>query len=170
MRAVVRFTRQAFEDIVLDLCRAHPFAVERVGFMYARYSLMGPDVALVFPVAYRAVLDEHYIEDDRVGACIGTEAIRSAHQHALSTGLGCLHVHMHGGSTRPWVSGVDLDTLRGLAPSLRRMARGAPHGGVVLSRTSASALLWLPSRDDAVEADVSIVGYPMLVERSCRRG
>lgn len=169
MRPVVRLTRQAFDGIALDLSRPHPFALERVGFVFSKLSFAGPEVAVVFPVAYVPVSDEHYIEDDSVGVRIGTEAIRFAHQHALTTRLGCLHVHMHPGAARPWFSRVDLETLAGLSPSLRRMAPGAAHGGLVLAHDRASGLLWLPSASEPVEADVTVVGYPMLLERSLHR-
>lgn len=170
MRAVIRIPKGFLDSLVEDLVRPHPLATERVGFIFTKTALAGPGQAIVLPTSYAPVEDEHYLDDPTVAVRIGSDAIRLAHQRSRDTGHGCLHVHMHPGVSRPWFSRVDLATLHGLSPSLRRMAPKATHGGVVLAGSRASALVWTPGEAGPSEADVSIVGFPMRLERSCHRG
>ena len=169
MRVVIRIPRSLLASVIEDLSRPHPLAAERVGFIFTRTSRAGPDQVIVLPVAYTPVNDKHYIDDPAVAVRINSDAIRMAHQRSRDSGHGCLHVHMHHGSSRPWFSLVDLETLQGLSPSLRRMAPAAIHGGLVLAGARASGLVWAPGEAGPAEADVSIIGFPMRVERSIHR-
>lgn len=166
MNATIRVTRDFLDPVLEDLSRPHPFADERVGFIFTKFAAAGLDASLVLTVSYVPLRDEHYVADDTVGARIGTEAIRMAHQRCLSSRLGCLHIHMHPARWPPWFSKVDLEMLHGLAPSLQRMAPAAAHGGLVIAGRRAAGLLWLPGAAGPLEAHVSIVGFPLTLERS----
>lgn len=169
MSVVIRIPEGLLDFIVEDLSRAHPVAAERVGFLFTKSSRCYPEQVVVLPTAYVPVDDAHYIDDTAVAVRINSHAIRIAHQRCRDSGRGCLHVHMHPGSSRPWFSQVDLDTLKGLSPSLRRMAPAATHGGLVIAASRASALVWAPGDAGPVEADVSIIAFPMTIERSRHR-
>ncbi len=165
MRPCLRIRRDLFEQITADLGRPHPFAYERVGFLYGRYS-SAADLPLVLATEYVPLADERYIRDRSVGAKINSDAIFEAHDRTKRTGMCCLHAHAHGtGPGATWFSGVDLNTLRRMGPSLRRMAPSAAHGGIVATGTTASALLWVPGQGDGEPATVAIVGFPTLIHR-----
>jgi hypothetical protein len=169
MRVVIRIPQSFLDSVIEDLSRPHPLAAERVGFIFTKSSRAGPGQVIVLPTTYTPVDDKHYIDDPTVAVRINSDAIRMAHQRSRDSSHGCLHVHMHPGSSRPWFSRVDLETLQGLSPSLRRMASAAVHGGLVLAGTRASGLVWAPGEARPAEADVSIIGFPMTLERSCHR-
>jgi hypothetical protein len=162
--AVVRLRRDLFDRMVADLGREHPVAYERVGFVFGKLA-RADSLGIVLPFEYVPVPDEQYIEDDAVGAMINENAIFYAHQRARSTGLCCLHVHMHAGTGRTWFSHTDLETLHRLGPSLLRMAGQSAHGGLVLTHTNAAALLWLSDQPEPLRGHVSIVGFPTTLHR-----
>jgi hypothetical protein len=45
----------------------------------------------------------------------------------------------------------------------------AAHGGLVLAGGRSSGLVWAPGQGYPIESDVTIVGYPLRLERSLRR-
>jgi hypothetical protein len=165
MTAVVRLRRDLFERMVADLNREHPFAYERVGFAFGKLAQAG-SLSIVLPFDYAPVPDEQYIEDHTVGAMINEDAMFGAHQRARSTGLCCMHVHMHVGKGRTWFSHTDLETLFRVGPSLLRMAGQSAHGGLVLTHTNAAALIWLPNQpEEPLQGNVSVVGFPTTFDR-----
>lgn len=141
-----------------DLARPHPFAGERVGFLFGSVLPAADDTQLVFPLDYEPLADSQYLRDYSVGARISGEAIRRAMQRVLNTGEACLHVHMHEHEGVPAFSRVDLDGLVGIARSLAATAPGAVHGGVVLSHDAAAVLAWDAGSASLVPAPVRIVG------------
>jgi hypothetical protein len=146
--------------MVADLARPHPFAFERVGFLYGRYATAA-DLHLVLATHYVAVPDDQYVRDFSVGARISGDAIFDACDRTKRTGMCCFHAHAHGiapGVT--WFSGTDLNTLRELGPTLRRMAPLAAHGGVVLTGDTASVLAWAPGDEAGRGGRVAIIGFP----------
>ena len=164
MNPIIRLRRDLFDLMLKDFERPHNFAYERVGFLYGRLVLAG-SLLVVLPTEYRPVPDEQYRKDDSVGAMIDEDALFEAHNRTSLTGLCCLHVHSHGGRGRTWFSRTDLKTLRAIGPSLQRLARQSAHGGLVLTNTSGASLLWLPNQATPTRGDVSIVGFPMSINR-----
>jgi hypothetical protein len=145
-----------------DLLRPHPFAYERVGFVSGALGYGESDSLILLPRDYRAVADEHYIKDEYVGARINSEAIRAELQHILHTGLGSLHVHMHGLKGRPRLSPTDLAELPLLVKSMRSLKSDVPHGLLILSEDDCWVWIWLPGEANFVEPEsVSIVGSPL---------
>jgi hypothetical protein len=165
MIVTIRCPRAFHAALVADLERRHEFAYERVGWVFAKSSSVAPDGTLLFPVEYVPVKDSDYVKDDAVGACFNTASIREALQHARNTGLSCLQTHLHDHRGHTSFSRVDVKTIDNLAPSFRAMAPKVPHGGLVLSRDSATARLWLPGSPASTTARVVLVGFPMLFAR-----
>ncbi len=161
MSVVVRIRREFHAALVSDLQRQHPIAHERVGWIFAKHALAGREESLLFPVEYKPVEDENYVPDRSVGACFNATAIRAALQHSRSTGLSCLQVHLHDHSGHTGFSGIDIATIDELAPSFRSIAPATVQGGLVLSRDSATARIWLPGLAKPARSRVVIVGFPM---------
>jgi hypothetical protein len=167
--ARVRMTRAFFDSALADLERPHPFALERVAFAYCQWA-RADGALLLFPVEYQPVPDSEY-EDRAYGAAtIGVGPLRRAMKHSHSRQLGCLHVHLHHHTGNTGFSPVDLETLKNLAPPLRGNVPIAPHGGLVLSMDSGTALIWPPAVASSSKADVSIVGFPFHSSRSWSHG
>jgi len=166
MMVTIRCPRAFHSSLVADLERKHEFAYERVGWVYAKVSSASRDATLIHPVEYVPVKDEDYLPDDNVGASFNTATIRAALQHSRNTGLTCLQTHLHDHRGHTNFSRVDVRTIDNLAPSFRAMAPNVPHGGLVLSRDSATARLWLPGEASAITPRVVLVGFPMLFARA----
>jgi hypothetical protein len=164
MKCIVRLRRNLFDEMRSDLRRRHAHAFERVGFLYGRLGRAG-SIAIVVPFEYTPVPDEQYVEDRTVSAMIDADALFDAHQRARSTGQCCLHVHAHGGSGGTWFSRTDVSTLDRIGPSLQRMAKSAAHGGLVLTKTTGACLMWLPEETKPVRSALSIVGFPLTLDR-----
>ncbi|MCX5842545.1 MAG: hypothetical protein NT022_02135 [Deltaproteobacteria bacterium] len=97
MKVILRITREFLDQIKSDLARPHPFALERVGFIYVRLGTIA-EGRLLLVSGYQPVRDEHYTSakaGDHAGAIINRYAITGAMQRALTTGEGVFHVHMH---------------------------------------------------------------------------
>src|SRR5437868_7002801 len=94
---ILRLAAPFYEQVRADLARPHPFAAERVGFLFTRMGTGSPGTTLLFPVVYLALPDEQYVEenDPEVGAAITGGAIRGAMLQVLQTGMGAFHVHVH---------------------------------------------------------------------------
>lgn len=164
MRVRMRMTRAFYHSVLADLSRPHLFAKERVGFLFARLGTATDGLHLVFPVDYAPVPDEQYIKAANlgIGAEISSASIRLAMQRTMDTGEGALHVHMHEHCGRPRFSRIDSSELPLLATSFQHACPGAAHGGLLLSKDDAIALLWLPGQTDPIPAErISIVGYPL---------
>lgn len=168
-RGQLRLPRALFAQITADLARPHPFALERVGFVYTRHGTGVAGAPLVLGFDYAPVADDQYEAADEleVGAQIGVTAIRAVMQRLYSSGCGVWHVHHHDHRGRPCLSPVD---RRSLPPLVRAFAGAAPrqvHGALLLSRDYATATTW--SADTAKEialASVTVVGYPLTIYRS----
>lgn len=163
-----RLIRALYEQIVVDLSRPHPFAFERVGFLFSRQGTGDNGVPLVLAVDYAPVADADYesSEEPDVGAQIGTAAVRSVMQRIYATGDGAWHVHLHGHKGRPRFSSVDLGSLPPLVQAFGYAAPGQLHGALLLSNNYATATTWLANQtDDTALASVSIVGYPLSIYR-----
>ena len=161
MIVTIRCPRTFHAGLVTDLERRHAFAYERVGWVFAKTSSATENEMLLFPVEYVPVKDSDYVRDDVVGARFNTASIRAALQHARNTGLSCLQTHRHDHWGHTAFSRVDINTIDNLAPSFGAMAPKAPHGGLVLSRDSAAARLWLPGGAAPATPRIVLIGFPM---------
>jgi hypothetical protein len=164
MTWAIRVPKTMLDDIRADLRRPHPFAAERVGFLLARAGNQTGSEWLVLPHAYLPVPDHQYIDDPKVGARIGSDAIRSVMQSLLRQGASGLHVHMHEHHGTPRFSRVDISNYPPLVAGFRNVAPGMAHGAMLLSENSCDALVWLPGRSEPVHGGrVVVVGRPLRV-------
>jgi len=167
-RVSIRLARSLVEHVLSDLRRPHPFAAERVGFLFARRGSGPPGTTFLFPIDYLAVPDDQYIDGlaQWEGAAINGDAIRSAMERVMTMKLTALHVHLHDHSGRPNFSRTDWRDLPGLARSFQHADPTLMHGGIVLSRDAAAGAVWLPKEasGEPVFPRISIVGYPLRIE------
>lgn len=161
MLVTIRLLRSFHSRLVADLERRHSFAYERVGWIFAKQTISSAGRLLLFPVEYRAVDDQDYLVDDSVGACFNTSSIRAALQRCRDTGMSCLQVHLHDHVGCPNFSRTDIGTIDKLAPSFGAVAASVGHGGLVLSRDSATARVWLTGSKTPARSRVTLVGFPM---------
>ncbi len=163
MKIEIRIPDAVRAEAMKDLARPHPFAFERVGFLATKTVLLGPEHHLVLVTGYHPVPDEHYIDDDSVGACIGGEAIRAAMQRVIDDDKGQLHVHLHdhAGPTEP-----SFTDRKGLPPVVRSLATVGPNqasGYLIFSADSAWAELRIPGVTAPLPATkITSVGFPLL--------
>ena len=158
-RFVLRIRRDLADEMLADLVRPHPFAFERVGFLYGRTAPLANGGAVVLARQYEPVPDGDYLPDSRHGATIGSTAIRRALSHALATNDSVLHVHHHVGSSYP--SGTDMHTYRELTPTYVAAAPDAAHGGLILGVDDAFCVLMAGGRHELQSAAVRIIGFPL---------
>lgn len=135
-----------------DLHRPHAFAYERVGFLTAGAADLG-DRLLLTVRDYLPVADNDYELDRKVGAKIGSAAMRKAVQTAYRPAAALLHIHSHGGRGKPGFSRIDLDSAPGFVPGFFETTPRMPHGLLVLSNDAAYGLLWLASDRPPVPID-----------------
>jgi hypothetical protein len=160
MKATVKITGAMLDSVRADLSRRHAFAWERVGFLTAAATAT-PDGLLLTVRDYLPVADGDYERDPRVGAKIGSAAMRKAIQAAYRPQLALLHIHTHGGYGTPGFSRTDLESAHEFVPGFFGPIPKMPHGLIVLSNNAASGLLWLRSDRDAVKISEFIrVGAP----------
>ncbi|KTE01918.1 hypothetical protein [Sphingopyxis sp. H115] len=149
------------EAVRTDLHRAHPFAYERVGFLFAGVAAPGGDL-IVTASDYRPVADEDYLDDSNVGAMMGPDAIRKALQHSYQTRTAAIHVHLHVHRGRPNFSGVDNRENAKFVPNFFNVSPQRPHGAIVLSEDAMRGHIWL--HRDARPVPIgrfSVVGAPL---------
>jgi len=159
----IRMSRAIFMKIVADLKRPHRFTVERVGWLFAKESSAGQD-RIVLPIHYEAVPDDHYVEDEHVGARFGATAIRSAMQRARNGNHCCFQVHLHDHAGETDFSSVDEQTIDELAPAFAKMCPDRVHGGIVFTNDTARARVWAETGTLA-RSRVVIVGFPTKIGR-----
>ncbi|HEY3412809.1 MAG TPA: hypothetical protein VGM51_07100 [Armatimonadota bacterium] len=164
----LRIGRSLYDHVLSDLRRPHPFAFERVGFLYATSGNVAGDPYLALAVDYDAVADADYVNDPTCGARIGSDAIRRAMQRVLSTNVSAFHVHVHEHRGTPALSRTDRRGLPGVVEALRNACPQQAHGLVVLSKDHGIAEVWLPGSDRPRSAGrVTIVGAPMASFARC---
>ncbi|MBY5475301.1 hypothetical protein HFO86_34735 [Rhizobium leguminosarum] len=145
-----------------DLERPHPFAWERVGFLFAAAAAMSERDLLLTIRRYIPVDDDDYVIDRKVGARIGSNAMRKAVEAAYRPASGILHVHTHHGSGVPSFSSVDLASASEFVPGFFETAPRMPHGLLVLSDDAAYGHVWFDARRDPKPIDHFVsVGVPI---------
>lgn len=161
MNVHTKIARALLDSVYADLERPHAFAHERVGFLFAGATAFGRDLVLTCR-EYGPVADEDYIDNRRVGAMMGSAAIRKALQHSYQSKSVALHVHVHGHHGRPSFSGVDLSENAKFVPNFFNVSPQRPHGAIVLSYDAMRGNLWLRRDADPIPVSrFSVIGAPL---------
>lgn len=142
MTHLLRASPLMWRTIHEDLSRPHPHAHERVGFAFANAAKMAGGSIGLYLSHYRPVSDGQYIFEPHVGALVNGDALREAMQFAYGKQLATFHVHRHEHSGGPWFSKYDLDESSKFVPDFFHVAPGGPHGALLLSHDSATAIVW----------------------------
>jgi len=156
MKLLLRATNRFLDEVRRDLRRPHPFAAERVGFVTTR-AARGHDHMVLIAQAYHPVADADYLDDPRVGAMMGSEAIRKALEIALRLPVGMFHIHLHDHEGDPGFSAVDRREQLKFVPDFFKV-RAMPHGALVLSADSIAGRTWLAPDTIVDITEFEIVG------------
>ena len=161
MNISFRITDDLLTKIHADLSRPHAFAAERVGFIACACASL-PDKGLEFLAqTFHPVADDHYIDDPRVGAMMGSAAIRAALQYAYQQPVSMFHVHRHEHRGRPRFSTVDICESARFVPDFWKVRPTRAHGALVLSLDSMFGHCWIPgARAPQSIESFSVVGRP----------
>jgi hypothetical protein len=166
MSAMIKIVREVFERSLSDVHRPHPFAFERVGFLWGRVAPLDSG-KLVMINDYTPVSDTEYINDATVGARIGAAPIRMALQRALKTGEAVFHFHVHSHRGLPTLSRTDASEMAPLIASFNAVTPTAIHGALIASTDSAGAWVWPAHTRQPYQVDsVSVVGFPAAIWRA----
>lgn len=160
----IRLVQSLQTTILADLERQHPFATERVGFVFTRIGAASGDTHLVLPVDYVPIPDHHYIDDTCAGATIDSQAIRGVMERVLNTGEGVLHVHQHTHFGQPYFSQIDRLNIPQMAKSFHHASPFALHGGLLFSYDDCASLIIVPGSNPirlTTNVRISIIGYPL---------
>ena len=161
----MRLPGSLYQSMLADLKRPHKFAYERVGFLYARTTVLSDQARIITFTGYDPVNDTDYIEDDSVGARIGSTAIRRAMQRVLDGDCSGFHVHLHNHHGQPWPSGDDKEGLPGIVESFANVKPTQPHGILILSKDSFYALVKVNGEEHFVIPEIiAAVQYPMVLQ------
>jgi hypothetical protein len=156
-----RLTTDLLVALRADLRRPHPFAAERVAFVFGRQALTS-SVPIVILANFLPVEDDDYEDDASVGARIGAVAINKALRRAATLQGAAFHVHAHEHGGRPWFSRTDLRELPPVMEPFRHLVPTQPRGLLVLSNDNCAGLVW-PSGEPRSKrvGNVTAVGSPM---------
>jgi hypothetical protein len=167
MNLEIRLTGVLYRTVLRDLERPHPFAGERVGFLFGRLGSLANQGNLILLNRYHSIPDEEYVKDPNVGARIGVQSISWAMQtvhRGRRSGEGIFHVHVHDHSGEPRMSPVDQDELPPMMPRFQAVGRKVAHGIVILSRDHGAGWAWLPGANEPGRAQrISVIQSPLLV-------
>lgn len=162
----VKITRSIYDRMRADLNRPHPFAYERIGFIFTRKNATENFITLL-ATDYHSIPDSQYIDDPDVGARINSTALRSVMEHAYSTNKCILHVHLHDHFGPPRFSKVDRIGYNEMIPSFHNIGGGAVHGAMIFSLNKAAGLIWISKDSKPVPVNkLSIVGYPLEIQNA----
>jgi hypothetical protein len=147
MKIALQLPAPILDEVQTDLSRPHSFAAERVGFLLC--SAYSPAYRSLVLVANRwmPVSDDHYLDNPRVGACIGPAAFRKVLAAVHMSRESVIHVHRHEHRGTPAFSQIDMRSMSEFVPSFFNASPLTPHGAIVLSHDSATGAIW-ESRDD----------------------
>lgn len=157
----VKLSRNVYENMRADLSRPHPFAYERVGFLFARGdNCLGSITLLV--TDYASLPDSYYIKDLSVGARINSTAIRTTMERSYNTKESILHVHLHHNTGTPKYSYTDIKGYGEILPSFHNVPGVDIHGAIIFSRDAANGLVWKSKTDAPSQIEkITVVGYPL---------
>ena len=165
MKAHIKLTGVLHAEIMQDLMRPHPFAAERVGFVFGRLGTLADGGRLVLLTRYHSIPDDQYVEDDTVGARIGSDAMTWAMQsvyHGRAVREGIFHIHLHEHPGETGMSATDRREIPRLMPGFQSVGREAGHGIIILSLDHGSCWLWTPGSAESAQAScMSVIGAPI---------
>jgi len=145
---------KVYENIRRDLQRPHPYAAERVGFVFVKSINNKLEVT-----EYMTVPDKFYIKDPSVGASINHQAISTAMMRAFKTKEGILQVHEHGGYGIPRFSKTDIKSHPDFLQSFRNAHSKGIHGFILLSKDRVLTRYWPVGQSNYLDtANVTIIG------------
>lgn len=154
----LRMTQAIHQEMRSDLSRSHPFAYERVGYLFIRPA--GGSVLVA--TGYESVPDEFYIKDKTVGARIDHRGIALAMKRADKNKEGILHAHIHAGFGFPSFSRVDEADHPNFLRSFRNTDQKMPHGFLLLSNDKMMVRVWVPGNKSYTDIfRYTIVGLPL---------
>jgi hypothetical protein len=163
VKVIFRTTQEFLKRAHIDLARPHSFAAERVAFITVRAANARRSL-LLLAEGYHPVADEDYVDDPRVGAMMGQDAIRKALDLALLQEVGLVHVHEHGHCGRPGFSRIDLSEQLRFVPDFFSVRPEMPHGALVLSQNRASGRIWLgPERIESI-SEFNVMGPRIFID------
>lgn len=168
-RVIFRATSDFLSAVRADLMRPHPFAAERVGFVSVRAAAAAEGLVLL-AAGYHPVADEDYVDNPRVGAMMGQEALRKALELALLKGVGIFHVHMHGLTPSLWFSSIDLREQIKFIPDFFTACPKMPHGAIVLNEKTAAGRVWFGPDEIRIIDEFNDVGQRLVVTRAHEDG
>lgn len=161
----LKIIKPIYDRMQIDLNRSHPFAYERVGFIFARKDITVGSI-LLLATDYFSIPDTQYIYDQNVGARINSTALRSVMERAYSSKECILHVHLHDHFGPPSLSKVDRIGYKQMIPSFHNIGGSAIHGAIIFSLNDATGLIWESRTDIPIPVDkLSIVGYPLEIQK-----
>ena len=167
MRIDIKLTGRLYNEIIGDLTRPHPFAAERVGFVFGRVGLLADEGRLILLTKYHAIPDDQYVEDPSVGARIGSNAltwVMQALYFGRATREGIFHIHMHQHRGETMMSRIDSIDIPKLIPGFQSVSSESAHGIIILSMDHASAWVWMPARKEPIPVGtINVIGAPVTV-------
>lgn len=167
MKAHIKMTGELHAAMLKDLTRRHPFAAERVGFVFGRLGSLSDGGRLVLLTRYHSIPDDQYVEDHTVGARIGSDALTWAMQavyHGRPAREGIFHIHLHGHRGETGMSATDSREIPRLIPGFQSVGRDAGHGIIILSVDHGSGWVWVPGSAEPAQVDcISVIGAPIRV-------
>ena len=166
MKTTLKITKAFLDEVHIDLSRAHKFAHERVGFIACSLSRAATGQILLANT-YLPVADGDYEDVPKVGAMMGSAAIRKAMEYAYNNPVSMLHVHRHDHRGRPQFSKIDVSEGAKFIPNFWNVRPDLPHGLLVLSKNAATAAVWDPStKAPRYVEEICVIGRPLVTFRS----
>lgn len=149
-----------------DLDRPHPFARERVGFFSCGVGTLKSGGFVLLARGYHPVADDHYEDDPRVGAMLGSAAFRSIMQEIYTTAGCVVHVHRHDHEGQPGPSRVDQSEMERFMPDFFGVAPKYPHAALILSLDNGWGKLWMPGGGVIEMSAIFVVDERMQIWRN----
>jgi hypothetical protein len=140
--------QKILDEMRRDLRRPHPFAAERVGFIF----IQNAKDSILEVKGFMTVPDEFYINNPLVGASISHQAISSAMMRAFQTKEGILQVHEHGGRGTPGFSRTDIHSHPDFLQSFQNSNKKGIHGFLLLSEDRMLTRYWVTGQENYVDS------------------
>jgi len=159
----LRTPQSIHQEMRSDLRRPHPFAFERVGYVFTKPA----GVSVLVVTGYESIPDQFYIKDSSVGARIDHRAIALAMKRADKNKEGILHSHIHNKSGLPIFSRDDRADHPNFLRSFRNASPGMTHGFLLLSADKMMARVWPPQHESPIDIfRYTIVNLPLSLNAS----
>lgn len=159
----IRISRSIYDQMMRDLKRPHPYAYERVGFLFTQTIKTGKNSSIIISKEYIPVSDENYILDKTVGARINSNAIREAMQKSYDDKVGCFHVHLHPNWGTPYPSNIDNKNIPNVVQSMINISSKEIHGFIILSENSFYVNVASNTRKLVNVQSISVIDYPLML-------